>query len=311
MPAAFDHFMSRLVDYAGLFPPASLDMASAVANYDRYRRQADVWMLGRFICPADRLEEMRACLPDDFASGGAWECSVLVGHPSDPGEALARLARQLGLIRKVVGDHRGQLVVPALEMPIPAAAVAEVVSFLAELQGVFAGGSGTGRDLYLEVPAGADPATDGMVLDAIARSGFRAKFRCGGVTPEAFPSLDRLAGVIATVARLELPLKCTAGLHHPVRHQAIEPPVMMHGFINVFGAGLLAYDQNLETGIIRDCLAETDPAAFRFSDGAFRWRDHEVAAEAVARWRDRMLSGFGSCSFDEPREDLRGLGLLD
>src|SRR5271154_2009055 len=47
-----------LIDYAGLFPPASCGMATAVANYEAYLRSEDAWMLGRFIVPVARLGEV-------------------------------------------------------------------------------------------------------------------------------------------------------------------------------------------------------------------------------------------------------------
>ncbi len=68
MNQSFQHFMNGLVDYAGLFPPARLDMSSAVENYALYRSETLAWMLGRFICPAARLAEFADCLPDGFAS---------------------------------------------------------------------------------------------------------------------------------------------------------------------------------------------------------------------------------------------------
>jgi hypothetical protein len=49
--------LSRLIDYAGLFPPAKLDMATTISNYARYREGDDAWMLGRLIVPASRLDE--------------------------------------------------------------------------------------------------------------------------------------------------------------------------------------------------------------------------------------------------------------
>jgi hypothetical protein len=52
--------LERLVDHAALFPPASLDMAGALAADRRARAGAEAWMLGRFVCPASRLEELAA-----------------------------------------------------------------------------------------------------------------------------------------------------------------------------------------------------------------------------------------------------------
>ena len=44
--------LGGVVDYAGLFPPAALSMADAVAEYAAAQRGADAWMLGRFVLPA-------------------------------------------------------------------------------------------------------------------------------------------------------------------------------------------------------------------------------------------------------------------
>lgn len=55
--------MNGLIDYAGLFPPAALDMATAVRNYAAYRAGEYAWMLGRFVLPAARKVEVDASWP--------------------------------------------------------------------------------------------------------------------------------------------------------------------------------------------------------------------------------------------------------
>ena len=52
--------LNELIDYAGLFPPASLDMQAAVRNYAAYQMSDEAWMLGRFVVPAQRLSEFSA-----------------------------------------------------------------------------------------------------------------------------------------------------------------------------------------------------------------------------------------------------------
>src|SRR5215469_4630128 len=47
-----------LVDYAGLFPPAALGMSDAIDEYAAASEGAHAWMLGRFIVPFSRLEEL-------------------------------------------------------------------------------------------------------------------------------------------------------------------------------------------------------------------------------------------------------------
>ena len=73
-----------LIDYAGLFPPASLAMAPSVANYDSYSRSEWNWILGRFIVPVARLgefEEAFAGLPTPTPGPGFrnWRLSALLG----------------------------------------------------------------------------------------------------------------------------------------------------------------------------------------------------------------------------------------
>ena len=203
-----------------------------------------------------------------------------------------------------------------LEAPIPVdASATEITDFLQRYAGALAAAGLQGGELYLEVLPGVD---DGRVLEALnALAAFESRFarvgaklRCGGVTVEAFPSCERIARFIDRCRRLGLPLKCTAGLHHPVRHQATEPPVMMHGFLNVFGAGILAHATGADVEVLTECVAETDPSAFTFSAEGFAWREHKVATADLETARAGFLAGFGSCSFAEPCADLRTLGLL-
>lgn len=315
--------MSGLVDYAGLFPPAGLDMDSAVKNYHGHQADKESWMLGRFVCPAARLRELAEgldkCLPDGFSRNGGWKLCVLVGSNQDPEAALAAIALQAAAIIEIEERFAGKVDVAAFESPIPVQAISDLDGFMARFSEAMVAGELTKRELYLELPDADRIAGDTAVLAAIARLRDRpggrmglvgAKFRCGGVTAGAFPTVARLAGVIDQSRQMGLALKFTAGLHHPVRYQSEDPPVLMHGFLNVFGAGLLAYGLDADPGVLENCLGETDPAAFTFTADGFRWRDFSVDTKAITRIRSKFLSGFGSCSFTEPRDDLQGLGLL-
>ena len=50
--------LSRLIDHAPLFPPASLSLPDALAEDVRARESPNAFMLGRFVCPASRLREL-------------------------------------------------------------------------------------------------------------------------------------------------------------------------------------------------------------------------------------------------------------
>jgi hypothetical protein len=309
-------FLAGLVDYAGLFPPAALPLGEALAEYARHRAGADAWMLGRFIAPASRLEALAAALAAQPAAGGrsSWHLTVLVGGGPDLAAALGALPAQADAVAACEQAGPRGLSVDGLEAPLPAVAGAarRLAEALAE-EGL------GGRDLYLEVPPTAP--VDQVVADIAAAAAdlagpqgafplLGAKLRCGGLAPEAFPEPERVAAVLAGCARAGLALKFTAGLHHPVRHRSVEPPVMMHGFLNVIGAALLARAGAVDEAGLVACLRETEAAAFRLDEDGFAWRDLRLGTAAVAAARAAGVAGFGSCSFDEPRRDLAALGLL-
>jgi hypothetical protein len=124
--------------------------------------------------------------------------------------------------------------------------------------------------------------------------GLRAKVRCGGT---ALPSVPALAQLVQECRRQNVPFKATAGLHHPVRERD------EHGFLNLLAA--TAFDGDEEAA-----LAEEDESAFAVTAEAFTWRDRSSGSEEIARVRQALFVGFGSCSAQEPIDGLQALGLL-
>jgi hypothetical protein len=135
------------------------------------------------------------------------------------------------------------------------------------------------------------------------------KLRCGGAEPSAYPSVEDVATVLADCADAGVALKFTAGLHHPLRHFNAEAQTKMHGFINMFVAGVLAYVRKLSEQQIQAIIEDEDAADFYFDDNGLRRKEWSATLEQIGAARTRVLS-FGSCSFDEPRDDLRKLGWL-
>jgi hypothetical protein len=316
MSQALTAFMDTLIDYAGLFPPATLDVPTAVAEYARHRSEPEAWMLGRFIAPSGRLDEIAAAAGPLLGAGPPWGFSVLVGARDTAQNALSNLAVQAEQIALFEREMGGRAWVQCLEAALPPDGAATAETFVPQLLSALSEVGLGQREIFLEILPGGD---DAAALAAIsqARAGaaddFRrigAKLRCGGMTADAFPTCERIAEVIQGCVEWDLALKCTAGLHHPVRHRAVEPDVMMHGFLNVFGAGVLAWAEQPAREVLVACLEETDPAAFTLSGEYFAWREHRVSAATTRRIRSRALCGFGSCSFAEPRADLQTLGVL-
>lgn len=287
MHPAFD----GIVDYAGLFPPASCSMDEAVANYAQYREGPERALLGRFVLAASRLMEFgesvagQGLMPD---AGGAWPLSVVFGanHP----EELLRI----DAFESAFGA-RG-LVVEAVELRVAAAGeVAVVVERLAPHW-----------ERYLEVP---HRQHYGDLMGAIRDAGVGAKIRTGGTTPESFPTAKQLTRFLMAVTRYGVPFKATAGLHHPWRgrypltYARDSDQHMMFGFLNVlFATAVLRAGGEGETA--QAIIEETDPAAFERTADAITWRDERVTYEELAAARHNGFRGFGSCSFREPVDAL-------
>lgn len=150
--------------------------------------------------------------------------------------------------------------------------------------------------------------TDLALLDVIAEERLGAKIRTGGVTPDAFPAVEHVASFIRACRDRAVPFKATAGLHHPLRcvkpltYAPDAPSGTMHGFLNVF---LAAAFEGSEEEILR----ETSASAFSFDDQGASWRGLKVNLEGLHNMRQFGIS-FGSCSFEEPIEDLVALGWL-
>src|SRR5439155_26384418 len=132
------------------------------------------------------------------------------------------------------------------------------------------------------------------------------KLRCAAIGQAPAPTAPEIARALAAAREARLALKCTAGLHHPLAR----PAEGAHGFLNVFGAALLAYACNLSADALLPVLEDSEASHFRFGADGFAWQSLTVATERIAELRKTFVTSFGSCSFDEPREDLRALGLL-
>lgn len=298
-----------LIDYAGLFPPASLTMTEAVARYAAYRGGAQAWMLGRFIVPCARLAELEAAAAPHWEAGTnvPWRISAIAAGDLIGGD----LAADRAAIEAFNARH-GEAVatIDAVEVKMtPGVDVEALGSQLSDR-----------LTMWVEVTPG--PSV-GATLAALAESGHGAKLRTGGVTPELIPSSAAVAQVLLGCARAGVRLKATAGLHHPVRasHRLTyaddSPTAVMHGFLNVFLAAALARDLVLHAypdpeaqATIVSLLDETSARAFTWHDDHVRWRQHRVSVSTLRDVRERAARSFGSCSFDEPVADLRLLGLL-
>jgi hypothetical protein len=287
---ALTSLLDGLVDYAGLFPPATLPMDEAVRNYAAYREGDSRAMLARFVLPVARLSEFVTAASALPAASTPWPLAVLAG------------AADADALDAFDAAHGARWRVDTIE------AKAEDLAGIAALAEAF----GARRTVYVELPVHREPSA---LIAAVGAAGMRAKIRTGGLTAEAFPSPVQVLGFLSACVSLGVPFKATAGLHHPLRgeyaltYAADAPRGMMYGFLNVFVAAVLLHAGHAP-GVVLPILEDGDPAAFDFSADAIRWRDLRVSAEQVTAARATFAGSFGSCSFMEPVQDLAALSLL-
>ncbi|MEN8240011.1 MAG: hypothetical protein ABFR53_12525 [Actinomycetota bacterium] len=290
---------AALVDYAGLFPPASLDMAGAVEGYRAARSSDARWVAGRFLCPASRLEELAGVLTTTFIDGeDPWEIGVVLD--TEPGEGAS--AAQTFHVEM----QPAAIIASAEARPLDAApaSIAALVDTLVSIQPEVVP--------FVEVAA-SEPLKDqistvAQALGELGRVG-GVKIRCGGTVASMFPEPGTVASFILEATNAKLPYKATAGLHQPIRHYDSDLGVWRHGFVNLLVAAAAA-EAGHGVEKLTTIVADTDPDAFAISTAFATWRDLSIPGPAMRRVRTQGFVAYGSCDFFEPIEALEGLSFL-
>jgi hypothetical protein len=281
------------IDYAGLFPPASLTMDAAVRAFAEYTISDDAWALGRFVLPASRLDEFVSAarrVSDGDAKGPVcWRLSALVGGlPAD-------------IERVRVHNEQFADTWPVEAVEVKAGHVGDV-----EMLGMLP----SDLERYVEIPVAGEL---GAMLAAVRAIGACAKVRTGGVTPGAFPDPDDILRFMKVCRDAGVSFKATAGLHHPLRGEyplTYEPASRvgtMFGYLNIVLAAAFLLD-GAGDDVVRGVLTEGDAEALEFRDDLVHWRDHALPRAALELARGAFIRGVGSCSVREPLDELSALG---
>ena len=302
---ALSRLLSKSIDYAGLFPPASLPLSESLEMFRRYLNGRESWIIASIVLPIDRLTEAASFLPET-----PFHLTAIPRRTDDPNLWLSCLKEDCEHLRAFLSAHP-QVAIQALEIPLPkpsdAGATAKRVEELVPLM--------NGYRVFLELPPGDGSFSEELAAMIAALERHRLalwglKMRMGGTVSGSFPSASTVADVLATVRDHRVPIKFTAGLHHPLRHWDSELGVHMHGFINVLMAAMFAYACRLPPKNIETILADEQSKDFVFSGNVARWLDLPIRTELIEDLR-RLIVGFGSCSVDEPLHDLRALGWVE
>jgi len=283
--SAIDSLLTGLIDYAGLYPPAGLEMQAALRNYFSYLHSKHALALGRFLVDMPRVGDVKRIAGD--APRG---CRIAV---------IATPSANWDVLRHMLDEG---LAIDTVEVKVQQPD--EIDSTVRSIP--------HGLQAYFEIPLiGASAGFFG----AIESHGARVKLRMGGLVAEAFPSVEAILKMLNALAARKLKFKATAGLHHPIRsrhpfsYQPESPTGMMHGFINLSCAAAVLFAGGAEEDA-QGLLEEQDSSAWHVTEDAIAWRSLRWSAEDLRQVRERFFMSFGSCSFTEPIEDLEKLEWL-
>lgn len=317
---SFYPFHYKVIDYAGLYPPAELSLDKAIENYAKYRLEPENWMLSRFVISSSKLQELES-FKDLFQSNPPFQFTVLGKKTNSTNEFKKDLDVVISQITAFESSVGKDLVsIESLELKVPVLQdILFVLNIISDTINKY--DTEVALEIYLEFELSQKHNDDlKLILRHIKEYNFNNKnkkikfvgykVRTGGVEAKNFPSLDKLASIIFECNNFDVQLKATAGLHHPIRHYNNGVQTHMYGFINVIGACLLTSLHKLDFNTIYDILQDENPEDFKFSDQKFVWKNYEATKEQLEFARIKSFYSFGSCSFDEPLTDLQTLGLL-
>ena len=295
--------LAQSIDYAGMFPPCNLGLEPALQNQADYVRSPEAWMLGGFVLPVDQFDAARELL-SQFDPLHPLRVAALGPKTENADVFLEALVDADAAIRSLSKYDVDLVSISHLEMFLPhdvdLALLREARSIVGDLP------------VFWEAPPDRAEQTIALLAEhnsdaSLATFGY--KLRTGGVTADAFPTAAQIARALVTPATHQLPIKFTAGLHHPIRQFRDEVTTKMHGFLNVLGAGVLATEHGWDERQTCIMLEDENANSFHFDETVFGWRDWKISSAKIEKHR-RFITSFGSCSFDEPRQDLRALKLL-
>jgi len=299
--ASLRALLTRSIDYAGMFPPCNLGLEEALKNHAQYVCSNDSWMLATFVLPVAKFSDAKA-LVSQLDKHHPLRIAALGAKTENANDFLAALKNAAETIRSFQKEYVDLVAIVQLEMFLPQdvdlARLSEAAALLADLK----------LQTFWETPAESAEQTIALLARA-TQPAFGYKLRTGGVTVDAFPGSVQIARALLASTKHHVPIKFTAGLHHPVRQFRDEVKGEMHGFLNVLGAGVLSAEHHWGENQMIEMLEDQHPNSFEFQDTVFAWRDWEVTIDRI-KARRKFVTSFGSCSFDEPREDLRALNFL-
>lgn len=318
MEKSLARLLENIIDYAGTFPPAALPLKRAIDEFVSYRSHPQKSWIARFVLPISALNDFENIVESELRAGiEPWHFSFLVKNAQSKDELFSLLRSELAALHNFLALYPNTHI-DALELLLPSNLATESTETLRVFFGELAAQFHTFQKtfaIFCEVPLSNSENLENVLRGlALHNAGsprkLSAKLRTGALKAEGIPSADCLADGILRLAKHGIPFKCTAGLHHPMRHFDESVGGNMHGILNVWAAALFAYKGEQNLAVVRQVLEDENIHNFQFDNSGFRYKHTVFTIADIENCRNNFALSLGSCSFLEPVDYLSTLNML-
>lgn len=314
-------FAGNLIDYAGLLPPVSLPMEKAFDNYMSYREGEYKWMLSSFVCPIEILPKLTNLLNDKYKDEDGVKITVLGREGNTEKEFVSKLTEDIVHWKDFAESYKGKVITDSLICKLPVEVikthdVKTLSSIILLISKLVSDNIPNSVKIFLEgVMTNKWKRNVKIVIDAIKThnltfNDMNYALRIGDASASEIPEPKQIVFIIRECLKREIVMKITGGMQYPVRQFSESLQTKLHGFMNVFGSGIIAMRHNISNRGLVELLRNEKADKFTFTDECFSWHEWEINIKDIEYARKYLMTSMISCYFVEAVEGLKAKGML-
>ena len=318
---SFKVFTNNLFDYEGLLPTANLSLSDALNNYMRYSREDYSWMLSSFVCPAKLLPELGELIKNKYADEKEIKITVLGSGGNTEKEFVSALTDDVEMWKEFIKSNETTVITDAFDVKLPKEVVqshnTKVLSSLVFLISELITDNIPGStmiflegQLDVKWKKSAKVVIEAIKTHNLSFSNTSYKLRVGGDESVEFLEPKQITFVIKECLKREIEMKVSGQLQNPITCIDGSTKAKELGFLNVFGAGIIAMRHNISDRGLVEILKNEDINNLTYTDENFLWKDWEINLKDINYARKYLMISCGCSNFDDNVESLKLIGLL-
>lgn len=324
MKKGLQELFGHSIDYAGLFPPASLTLEEAIKNYLEYAQSPLSIYLGNFVTVYRYIESLNEILENISDRMGNSDSENSISTDSIPLTVILSEDDAVSTIKDLLCTEviHDSIKLCSFELKLSETLCndSDLEDLLKQIVEVMQAAGLPDIRIYFEVLQTGDAGKDDLAFSILASNVARFKskvtstdgdhlmgLKCRFANAEAkkVPGIDLVCAMLITAMQAGLPLKATQGLHHLLSNKKGDPRHCRFGYLSLFVACGLLCGSDITKDDLETLLAEENVENFKIRGSSISWRNYRLTIQEIREARRRFLSAFGSCSFTEPLNELK------